>query len=159
VAGGPHEYHWFECEDPPRVGALVRAGDPGASAGAYVHVPSPPAPTDWSWNAAAPGLPPDRLERAITLSRGGTYVLWVRVFAPSRDEDAWYAAFDKTDLRRFYPVAVGAWTWTRTAGQDDPLRLRFTGLAPGARLLILGRGESGVRCDRALLTSDLAFVP
>ncbi len=154
--GVPFEYHFIECESATRFGAMARGSDPGAFGGAYVHVPV--GPPDWSWNAAAPELPPDRLELPVTLAAGGTFAVWVRTWTIAVENDAWYAGFAKSDLRRHYHNAsYGVWAWTRHG--DVPNVLTFTGLAAGAHTLYLGRGESGPRCDRVLVTNDLHLVP
>jgi hypothetical protein len=156
AAAAAREYHTLECEAGQIFGAMVRGSDPAAFGGAYVHVP--PGPPNWSWDAASPALPPDRVELPVALGAGGSYVVWVRYWTVGNLNDAWYAGFDKADLRRFYyNVAFNTWVWTRHT--DGPDRLQFNDLAPGRRTLILGRGESGPRCDRVLVTNDLQFVP
>jgi hypothetical protein len=59
----------------------------------------------------------------------------------------------------FYPTTIGAWSWTRTAANDDLQRLRFDGLAAGPHTLVIGPGESRARCDRVVVTSDVSFTP
>ncbi len=157
AAGATNENYVFECESGRLFGALVRGSDAQASGGAYLHLPPGSAP--WIWDVQAPALPPGRVELDVTLSRGGTYVVWVRVLGLTNGQDALYAGFQKADLRRFYPTTLGGWVWTRTAGNNDLERLRFDGLAAGPHTLVIGPGESGARCDRVVVTSDLSFTP
>jgi hypothetical protein len=152
-----HEYHYLECEDGRLLGAMVRGSDARAFGGAYAHVTA--GPPDWTWNPNAPALPPDRIELAVTLRRGGAYSVWVRYQVPGFDADAWYGGFAENDMRRFFTPTHDAWVWTLGLFDGNPQRLRFQGLAPGQRTFVLGRGESGPRCDRVLVTSDPAFVP
>lgn len=153
LGGTATENHFIECEQGIRIGGMVTGNDPNASGGTYVHLPTVALPTDWGWMGT---LPPNRIEIRVNL-RGGNYVVWVRSYSPSSDEDGWYAGFDKADLRRFYTDPKLTWVWTRWHGTED--RLRFDNRPAGPQTVVLGPGESGLRCDRILVTSNLSMTP
>ena len=155
------EYHRLECEAGLLVGAMGIGHDPIAFAGAYAMTPGwLPA---YEWQAAAPSLPPDRVELRVSLARGGTYRVWVRFHGGPYAAAAWYAGFSPSDLRQFSAGWTRwgwtTWRWTSDLPQAPSSPLVFETLAAGDHTLVVGPGQHGAGCDRVIVTDDLDFRP
>jgi hypothetical protein len=144
-----------ECEAGTLVGTMETVADAAASGGLAVRgAAGTPA---YSW--AGPGLPPSRAELDVTLTRGGTYYVWVRIATVDASRDALYAGFGDADMRRFYERSWDlSWHWVHGV-DSDAHRLQFDGVAPGPHRFVVGAGEELARCDQVIFTTDPTLVP
>lgn len=146
---GLYETHVIECESGVLHGQMELAASAEASGGSYTE-----DTRGGTWDANGSALPPDRVDLSITITDPGPFYLWVRLYTIDGSQDATYAGFAASDLRRLFHDDHGTWQWV-----SNPTSLRFDGLAPGPHVLSIGGGEPGPRCDRVVLTNDPAFDP
>jgi hypothetical protein len=86
----------------------------------------------------------------VYVPAGGSWKLWVRMFAPSTDADSWFESIDGAPRQAIVASEVGNWVWV--SGRS------YT-LTTGLHRVELGGREEQARADRILLTNDAAFVP
>lgn len=154
VDAGPYDVIDLPCEAGALVGAMTTVADDEAFGGAAAMAPVGSAP---DWFADGASVPPDRVEIPVTL-RGGDYDVWIYFYTQDAAHDALYAGFGAADMRRFYHRTWGTYQWRR--GNDDDLRaLHFAGLDAGSYTLMVGLGETEVRCDRVIVTNDPTLAP
>ena len=98
------------------------------------------------------------------VASAGVYVLWVRTFAASAEEDTFYASLDGGDISLSDILKKGQWTWDHVRNRvgEKPAADAWTvwQLAPGEHTLLIRNRESGVRIARIIIArQDSAFAP
>ncbi len=122
---------------------LAVYADPTASGGAYVMAPA--GGTD---NITAPTSPEMRIDTEAT----GTVNVWLRVTAPSSNEDTLWMNVDNGTWQTVQLTDAAGWHWVKVS---SPLNLATGSM----HSLFLAHGKCGAQLDQVLVTDDLAFVP
>lgn len=142
--------------------AKVNAGQHSAGADIWIQAEDLPSPGGWTkemniegvvcLRGNPPGLPEELIARgSFNVPESGTYHLWVR----SRD-------FPGSSVTRSFSVAVNGTLSTKVFCEHDQVYVWEYGgsfeLSQRATLELIDTSYYG-RCDKALLTTDPAFVP
>jgi len=139
-----HSYIRFEAEAGALTAPVRNVGSAsGAFTSAYLDTPSGTAPGTASSPAGTAVL-------GVNIPSAGSWTLWVRMYALSSTQGAWFESIDAAARQPIEPAAAGAWQWV--AGRT------YT-LTAGLHSLELGGDEPQARVDRVIVTDDPAFVP
>jgi hypothetical protein len=155
------------CSNPPPDTVTVRAeaesgavtapmqvsSDSNASGGRYIAVAS-------GTNSKAAPPPDGSSVIPFSLPAGGTYKLWGRVIAPTKEDDSFWVRLDGGPWVDWNDIAAGsAWHWatvTDDANGDAPV---LVDLAAGTHTISVAYREDGTRLDSVLITNDQSLVP
>lgn len=134
----PLEAEWASMTVP-----LVIVGDGAAFSGEAIALPN-------GSGVGNPGSPVGRGTTVFDLPGGGSWHVWLRVFAPDAGARRWLVGFDGGSLETVSAAAVGEWSWIEASTVT---------LAAGEHTLDLGGADPEARLDRVLLTDDAGFLP
>jgi hypothetical protein len=142
TSASPYDYLRFETEH----GALVapvrtRQGALGFDGG-WIDTPS--------GGTGSAGSPRGTATFGIHLPRSATWYVWVRLYGPATNQDAWFESMNGAARQAIAPSATGVWQWVEG---------RSYALSSGLNDFELGGFEAQARADRVLLTDDPDFVP
>jgi hypothetical protein len=132
-----------EAEDGVNSAPIRVISGTGAFDGGWVDVPA-------GSPVGSASAPTGTVTYDVYVPAGGSWTLWVRMFAPSTDADSWFESLDGAPRQAIIAPELGTWVWV--AGRSYTLT---SGLH---RVELVGREEQ-TRADRILLTNDASFVP
>ena len=137
-------YLRFEAESGTLVAPMqLVTGAAGAFGSGYIDTPAGTA----TGSATAPA---GTATLGVNVPTSGSWRLWVRVYGPGANADAWYESINGATRQQIVPAVTGQWQWVSG---------RTYTLTAGLASLELGGRDAQARADRVLLTDDLTFVP
>ena len=117
--------------------------DGEASQGQYARV-------DATGNNARTTLTGPRMDFNVSFVRSSTHYLWVRMIAPTPNDDSCLPAWDGVSPGPWYTGIVSSWGWRKYP---------ISGVSPGNHTLSLYMREDGISIDKLLLTPDAGYTP
>jgi protocatechuate 3,4-dioxygenase beta subunit len=132
-------YIWMEAEEGIVTPPMVKAFDPNASGGAYVHVPD------------GTGANAGKVTFTVYLPVSGTFYLWGRGLGPSGTSDSFWSYADDGTAEIFSLQSQTTWGWRR---RTTPLAL-----SAGVHTIVFENREDGTLLDKILLTNVSTFTP
>jgi hypothetical protein len=131
---------------------MQTASDALASGGAYITVAAGNDSKD-----AAPATGHSAI--AFDVPASGTYRVWGRVIAGSKEDDSFWVRVDGGPWVKWNDVAVGtSWHWV-VVEDDATAAVATFELAAGSHTLTVAYREDGARLDKLLITNDASFTP
>jgi hypothetical protein len=98
--------------------------------------------------------------QSLCVPSAGTYKLWGRVIAPSKEDDSFWVRVDGGPWVDWNDITPGgAWHWATVTNDASSDAVVLADLAGGAHTLSVAYREDGTRLDRVLITNDLTLVP
>ena len=94
----------------------------------------------------------------VNFTTPGTYYFWVRVFAPTADDNSVHGGHnDVISAGKLETLSYGSWVWTNVNTKGSEMT---TGVqAAGMDTVHIWMREDGLYLDKILLTTDPGFVP
>ena len=110
---------------------------------------------NYMWTPAGTGTntngnPTAKATCSLTTTNAGSYTLWVRMYAPTANNDSFWQSIDGGTKTALTAGSLGTWVWTKGAS--------FT-LTAGLHSLVLGHRDEQTRGDQIILTDDAGFTP
>lgn len=100
------------------------------------------------------------LQYTINLTTAGTYIAWLRGYAPNAAGDSVYIGLDNEPVATLTGFAPQKWSWADQSGSTSPGgKVTFDIITPGIHTLHLWMREDGLRLDSILLTTDANYDP
>ena len=139
----------LEAECATRGGKWTVASDAGASGGQYVVYPKG---SGNSTNTAPDDVPENRVRFTVEGVQPGTYFIYARIKAPSRDEDSFYTRVNGGEWVKWTSgiVADGSWNWYEflyETQSNAPYQL-----VDGTNTIDFAYRESGAQLDKIYLS-------
>jgi hypothetical protein len=132
-----------EAEDGANSAPIRVISGSGAFDGGWIDLPA-------GSPVGTAGAPTGTVAFDVYVPAGGSWTLWVRMFAPSTSSDSWFESVDGAPRQAIVAPEVGNWVWV--AGRS------YT-LSTGLHRVELGGREEQTRADRILLSNDGNYVP
>lgn len=136
---------------------MAVAEDPEALGGSCIFATA----SEQQWDGR--GTPPASTGEAILeidLQRGGTYVVWTRMWYAGPDGNSYWLIIDDRPAMKVGNDDQGYRAWKWVNWHDGARSNRVTvELAGGHHTIRLVGREAGTRIDTVLLTDDLGYQP
>jgi hypothetical protein len=102
-----------------------------------------------------------RLDYEVDFPKAGTWVVWVRGYAESMEDNSCHVGLDGKEVESASRMAefepTEEWAWCNTTKDGEVATLKIA--APGKRILNVWMREDGFVIDKILLTQDTKYTP